>query len=118
MPLQKEIIEELKQKLLQEKKELEEDIKKIARPLNSKDEHFETAFENIGSDVDENANEVEQYSDNLAIESRLEQKLGDVNKALKEIEEGTYGICRNCNQEIGIERLRANPSARTCIKCE
>jgi len=34
------------------------------------------------------------------------------------MESGIYGICKNCQQEIGIERLKTNPSARTCIICK
>ena len=53
----------------------------------------------------------------LPVEFALENKLKDVIAALKRIENGAYGICENCQKEISLERLRANPSAKTCIKC-
>jgi DnaK suppressor protein len=31
---------------------------------------------------------------------------------------GTYGICSNCGQDIAFERLRANPAAERCIRCQ
>jgi DnaK suppressor protein len=34
------------------------------------------------------------------------------------IAEGTYGVCSNCGQDIGFERLRATPGAERCIRCQ
>ena len=38
--------------------------------------------------------------------------------ALRKIDEGTYGICEECEEEISIERLMAVPDARYCIACQ
>jgi DnaK suppressor protein len=48
-------------------------------------------------------------------ESRLIVK---IRQALKNIEEGEYGICEMCEEDIGIERLKARPVARYCIQCK
>jgi DnaK suppressor protein len=118
MVLDPKQIEELKSALLTEKKGLEDDLSRIARPINSKRGDYETAFEDIGPSKDDNANEVEQYTDMLPVEITLEKKLQDVIDALEKIEKGNYDTCENCQEVIGLERLRANPSARTCIKCK
>jgi RNA polymerase-binding transcription factor len=34
------------------------------------------------------------------------------------IADGSYGICIQCGQDIGFERLRANPGAQRCIQCQ
>lgn len=117
MTIDARTIAELKEALLKEKANLENDLGKIAKPVNRIAGDYETTFEDIGTDREDNASEVEQYTDDLPVEITLEKKLRDVLEALKEMDEGTYGICKNCNQEISLERLRANPSARTCIKC-
>lgn len=117
MPIDQKIMDELKQMLLKEKEELENNLSRIAKPINKEKGDYEASFADLGDDPDDNAIEVEEYSDNLPVEKALEKKLQDVLAALSEMENGTYGICRNCNQEIDIERLKANPSARTCIKC-
>jgi DnaK suppressor protein len=108
---------ELKVKLTEEKSKLESELQKFAKPTGTPGD-YETKFEDFGSDRDENASEVEAYSDNLGIENSLEERLKDVNDALERIDKGIYGICENCNQEIDEERLRAYPAARTCIKCK
>src|SRR5437763_13438307 len=43
--------------------------------------------------------------------------LGDIEDALRRIEDGRYGRCEICLQQIGAERLAARPVARTCIAC-
>ena len=110
-------IAEFKEELIKEKNKLEGDLSKIAKPTDEKG-GYETQYENIGSDSDENATEVSGYNDKLALENDLEKQLKDTNDALKRIEDGTYGVCDNCSQEIPIERLKAYPAARNCIKCD
>ncbi len=46
------------------------------------------------------------------------QMLADVDQALLRIEEGSYGTCANCGQEISERRLEAMPSARYCAQCQ
>ncbi|MEK7598153.1 MAG: TraR/DksA C4-type zinc finger protein [Patescibacteria group bacterium] len=117
MTIDAQTLVELKEALLKEKASLENDLGKIAKPVNRATGDYEPAFEDIGTDREDNASEVEQYTDDLPVEITLEKKLKDVLEALEEMEEDSYGICKNCNQKISLERLRANPSARTCIKC-
>jgi len=117
MALDQKTIDELKSALLKEKEELEKNLERIAKPVNKNTGEYKPTFSDIGTDRDENASEVEQYTDDLPVEFALEKKLKDVLGALSDMEKGTYGICENCQQEISLDRLRANPSARTCIKC-
>lgn len=110
-------LSELKEALLKEKKELENNLGKIARPVNKKEGDYETSFDELGTDKDDNATEVDQYTQNLSVETSLEKKLQEVIDALEKMDNKTYGICENCQEEIPIERLKANPSAKTCIVC-
>jgi len=116
MTIDSKTLSELKEALLAEKTELEENLGRIAR-VDSKTGEYEPVFEEIGNDREDNTTEVEEYTDNLPIEITLEKKLQSINLALSKMDKGTYGICENCQQEIAIERLKANPSAQTCIKC-
>ncbi|MFI8526029.1 TraR/DksA family transcriptional regulator [Promicromonospora sukumoe] len=45
------------------------------------------------------------------------EHLADVDAALARIPAGTYGVCERCGREIAPDRLRARPTARTCIAC-
>ena len=41
-----------------------------------------------------------------------------IRRSLEDIEDDIYGICEECGQDIAIERLKARPVARRCIKCK
>ena len=110
-------LSELKGLLIEEKEKLEEGLSRIAKPIDKKEGDYETNFDEIGTDREDNATEVDQYSDNLSVETTLEKRLQEIIEALERMENGTYGLCDNCKKEIDIERLRANPAAKTCITC-
>jgi len=42
----------------------------------------------------------------------------DVVAALARITDGTYGACVDCEDEIGVKRLDAYPTAKRCIRCQ
>ena len=117
MALDKKTLAKLKSQLLEEKEELEKSLSRIARPVDKKEGDYETSFDDIGSDREDNATEVEQYSDNISVESALEKNLQEIIEALSRMEKGTYGTCENCQKEIPLARLEANPAAKTCIEC-
>ncbi|HZD56645.1 MAG TPA: TraR/DksA C4-type zinc finger protein [Anaerolineales bacterium] len=48
----------------------------------------------------------------------LEEKLSQVEQALQRLDNGTYGQCTNCGQDIAPGRLRAMPQATLCIRCQ
>ena len=50
--------------------------------------------------------------------SRDLSELRTLDAARARIDEGSYGICAHCGQDIGVQRLRANPGALRCIRCQ
>ena len=55
---------------------------------------------------------------NASIVERAEQQLAQINSALARLDDGRYGICLECGEEIPIERLRAIPSTIYCVGCK
>jgi len=53
----------------------------------------------------------------LAIRQNTERLLYQVERALFRMEEGTYGVCRECGKRIDDARLKAIPYTRLCIDC-
>jgi RNA polymerase-binding transcription factor DksA len=47
---------------------------------------------------------------------QLEAELDELDRALRKLDEGTYGICEACGEAIPPERLEALPGARFCVK--
>lgn len=46
------------------------------------------------------------------------ENLQKIDEALRKLEEGTYGICEDCGEEISEERLKVMPFAIYCIDCQ
>lgn len=54
----------------------------------------------------------------VAMLIRESQELQEVEAALARIVDGSYGVCADCGEAIGLARLKANPAARRCLPCQ
>jgi RNA polymerase-binding transcription factor DksA len=62
------------------------------------------------------ANEVQHLENTLMLRDHTNNLLSQIDDALKAIEAGTYGVCRDTGQPIPYERLKAIPTALTLVK--
>ncbi|MCA9531408.1 MAG: TraR/DksA C4-type zinc finger protein [Myxococcales bacterium] len=44
--------------------------------------------------------------------------LRKIDKALKKMDTGEFGVCEECEEPIGVKRLEARPETELCIKCK
>ena len=78
----------------------------------------------IHLDPDDFADEIDSASSEsgLAFIGRLRERerqlIQKIDLSLQKIDRGSYGICRMCEEDIGMERLRARPVADLCIDCK
>ena len=54
----------------------------------------------------------------LRLRDRERQLLRKIEDAIERIEEGRYGICEECGEDISIARLKARPVTQLCIECK
>ncbi len=54
----------------------------------------------------------------LRIRDRERRLIRKIDEALKRIEDGTFGVCAECGEDIGIARLKARPVTTLCINCK
>jgi DnaK suppressor protein len=54
----------------------------------------------------------------LRIRDRERKLIVKIREALQRIEEGDFGQCEECGDDIGIERLTARPVTTLCIECK
>jgi DnaK suppressor protein len=54
----------------------------------------------------------------LRIRDRERKLVAKIEEAIARIEDGTYGICEDCGEEIGLKRLEARPVTTLCIDCK
>lgn len=115
--LEGKALKELRKKLEQDKKEIEKELKTIAVKDKKVKGDYDAKFPSFGSKPDENAMEVTEYQDRLALHSTLEVDLLKINNALAKMKAGTYGICEKCAHPINPKRLEAFSRAAVCLEC-
>ena len=106
----KKQIEELKNILIQRQETIESNIE------DSKDNILKLKNMDCKDDLDF----AEASSDSFTSEVICEQQaaeLLEIKTALKSIEDGIYGVCQMCDEDIPVGRLKAKPFARYCTSC-
>jgi DnaK suppressor protein len=102
---------EIKVMLEQMKKDLLHDVAKSIKNESDYMKH------DVGDFYDHASNDRDRELA-LMITDRERTKLVQIVDALKRIEDGEYGECENCQDEIGEDRLRAMPFAKFCLSCK
>lgn len=97
---------------------LESEMGGIGRRNPSVPNDWEALPSEIGieADIVDQADVVMSHESNSAILADLEARYDTILEALLRIENRTYGKCEVCGNEIGEERLGADPAAMTCVK--
>ncbi|MBI5004397.1 TraR/DksA C4-type zinc finger protein [Candidatus Kaiserbacteria bacterium] len=67
------------------------------------------------ADPTDAADQIEELLTNVPLVADLQKRANEVDDALDRMEKGTYGTCEVCREPIPLERLEANPAAKTCI---
>jgi len=116
--LDQKTIKEIEKQLLDQKKQILHDLTGSSRKDNHEADDRSAKFPEYGDKPDENAQEISDYSTDLATERVLEKSLADVESALNRIKKGTYGICKYCGNPIAKKRLLARPTANSCVSCK
>ena len=116
-------LQELKNILELEHDKIVAELRSIASPNAQVKGEWDVrfpAFELEGGsshdEKEESADEVEEYELRIAADQSLESRLLEVNKALARIKDNTYGTCKKCHKELGLDRLRANPAAENHVE--
>ncbi|MDX1772036.1 MAG: TraR/DksA C4-type zinc finger protein [Planococcaceae bacterium] len=106
----------MRQKQLNKLKEqLTKELEDVKSRLHT-DKHLETTeLSNYDNHPADNATDLTDQNTEMAIEQHKVDEIEQLESALKAMEEGTYGKCEVCGEDILIERLEALPMARTCI---
>jgi len=111
-------VDRFREALLEERRRVEAAIENLHadHPGSMRDETGEDAvYDNHLADT---ATETYDRELDYTLEENSEHVLGEIDSALKRIEEGSYGLCSSCGKAIPEERLEALPWATLCIDCQ
>lgn len=106
-----------KERLEKEKTVLEEELSRLGSKNPDTPGDWvaaKPAGEEFGADRTDNAGVIEEMHENNASMNELEGRYNTVVRALSKFDDGTYGVCEVSGNDIELDRLEANPAARTC----
>ncbi|MDF2670720.1 MAG: molecular chaperone DnaK [Paenibacillus sp.] len=114
--LTKKQTSELKELLLQEKKDLEKHFEIEADRQGDSLRESTGELSTLDNHPADMATEVFERGRDQAIDDNLEHQLSNVKDALSRLENGGYGVCQECGSNIPFERLQAVPNTAYCME--
>ncbi len=111
--LSAERLQRLRDQLLEERKGLRDDLENLRPDLLVRGSNG-----GVGNHPAEDADLTWQQEQMVSLRRNQQNILARIDHALEQIEDGTYGICERCGQEIDFARLKAEPYANLCMHCQ
>jgi len=96
----------------------------LTQRLNESEEKVQDTLVDVSDVQDKLSDRVDRASSAsdvgfaLRIRNRQAKLIGKIREALDRLEEGTFGICEACGEEIPLKRLMARPVTTLCIECK
>ncbi len=109
--MDKKTLARFKKIILKEREQIIGEVKQI---YESSKEMGQDGIQDIG---DEAAN-IYNKQILLSLNENERMRLQEVDESLDRIENGTYGICEECGEPIGLKRLEVRPVAKYCVPCK
>jgi DnaK suppressor protein len=100
------------------KRRLEEEKQNLDRQLADYGASGDGIDVAVGEGFADSGQATAERTETLGIVETLRSQLAEVVAALDRLEQGTYGRCDRCGNEIPEARLEAVPAARLCVSCK
>lgn len=108
--MDKELIEQFRNLLTEKKQEILDEVGKTLNEMTDQTTNI--------PDPNDRATVESGRSFELRIRDRERKLLSKIEEALNRIDEGTFGVCEDCGEDIGLKRLEARPVTTLCIDCK
>ncbi len=109
--LSKDVLRELREALEQERAKITNENKKALDDMRVEPDRG-------GRDSVDASNDEVDKATTLRMSDRNRKYLTKINTALERLEEGDYGNCVECGEQIPVKRLKARPVTIFCIDCK
>ena len=105
----------LENKLKEQQAELRAEVQgERAESDNERDRRSAREVQDRGDE----ANTDQWRESNAAMIDHHVDEISGIQAALSRVDSGTYGLCVDCGESIGFQRLQAYPSANRCLECQ
>jgi DnaK suppressor protein len=108
--MDKELIEQFRKLLTEKKQGILDEVGKTLNEMTDQTTNI--------PDPNDRATVESGRSFELRIRDRERKLLSKIEEALNRIDEGTFGVCEDCGEDIGLKRLEARPVTTLCIDCK
>ena len=108
--MEEKTLQEFRDLLQQQMDELLHDAGKTVSGMTEEKTNFPDPTDRAALESDRNFE--------LRIRDRERKLINKIRQAIERINDGSFGLCENCEEEIGVERLRARPVTTLCIDCK
>lgn len=115
--MKKQIINQFKIRLLEEKHSTLESIDLMDKNIGNKEE-FSTELSTYDNHPADIGTELFMIGQSISLKNNAENILYKIDSALDKVKTEDYGICEDCGKNIDKDRLDILPYALKCIKCE
>lgn len=110
----KNILQAIRTRLEQEKKQATVHLESI----NKEDPFSDPDRLSDNASIDTEAKEEAGHDRIEAIKRAISRRLQRIERALKRLKKGGYGVCERCGKPIELQRLKIMPTATLCVTCE
>ena len=118
MALTKQQLKQFRQLLITERAKFADEIKSIAQDASKSPREASGDLSAYTVHMADMAADTYDRELSMNIVSSEQELLYQIDDALKRLDEGSFGVCQQCNQPIAMSRLRAVPYASMCIGCQ
>ncbi|MCK5595408.1 TraR/DksA C4-type zinc finger protein [bacterium] len=116
--MQQRMLDRAKKKLIKEREKLLADVNHIrSEELDKSQKNATGELSGYANHMADGGTDTIEKQISLGLISNEEAMLIRIDKALRKIEDKTYGVCELCKEKISQERLDAVSYATYCIKC-
>ncbi len=109
---------EVRSRLEDERRRLVEEMDALVRADRREGDPAPEGHGGVGNHIADDATDTFEHEKSLALLNNLKALTAAVDRALRKLNEGTYGVCDECRAAIAPERLAAIPYATLCITCK
>ena len=118
MALTKQQLKHFRQFLITERAKFVDEIKSIAEETSKSPREASGDLSAYTVHMADMAADTYERELSMNIVSSEQEVLYQIDDALKRLDDGSFGICQQCNTPISMSRLKAVPYASMCISCQ
>ena len=118
MSFTKDQLKQFRQLLITERVKLADEIKSIAQEASKSPREASGDLSAYTLHMADMAADTYDRELSMNIVSSEQEILYQIDDALKRLDDGSFGVCQQCNQPILMSRLKAVPYASMCITCQ